>query len=77
MPDQDPRAVVPPILAATGARVATDRYADYDTSRKLLGELPLQPSAATADIVATANLVYDRFKNYAARKDKISLRAAR
>ena len=26
---QDPRAVVPQILAATGARIATDRYADY------------------------------------------------
>jgi 4-amino-4-deoxy-L-arabinose transferase-like glycosyltransferase len=77
MPDQDPRAVVRPILVATGARVATDRYADYITSRKLLGEIPLQPTAATTDIVATANLVYDRFKNYAARKDKISLRAAR
>jgi hypothetical protein len=35
---QDPRAVVPQILAATGARVATDRYTDYDASRDFVGE---------------------------------------
>jgi len=69
---QDPRAVVPPILAATGARIATDRYAHYDASRTFLGEPQLRPNADIADIVVTANLAYDRFKNYAARKDMVS-----
>ena len=73
--DLDPRAVVRPILAATGARVATDRYADYKTSRKLLG-ITLRPTAADADLIATANLTYDRFKTYAARKDTVSKRLA-
>ena len=69
---QDPRAVVPQILAATGARIATDRYADYDASRDFLGEAWLRPAAQTADIVVTANLVYDRYRSYAARKDRVS-----
>lgn len=69
---QDPRAVVPQILAATGARIATDRYTDYDASRDFLGEAWLRPTAQTADIVVTANLVYDRYRSYAARKDRVS-----
>lgn len=73
---QDPRAVVPPIVAATGLRIATDRYADYDASRPLLGDAPLRPSAHTTDIVVTANLTYDRFNSYAARKDRVSLLTA-
>ena len=32
----------------------------------------LRPTADTADIVVTANLVYDRFRSYAARKDWVS-----
>jgi hypothetical protein len=45
----------PPILAATGARVATDRYADYDTSRQLLGDR-LRPTEQTTDIVVTSSM---------------------
>jgi 4-amino-4-deoxy-L-arabinose transferase-like glycosyltransferase len=75
VPDLDPRAVVPPILTATGARVVTDRYADYDTSRKLLG-IVSRPTESTADIVATANLTYDRFTSDAAYKDPLSQPAA-
>lgn len=67
VPDDDPRAVVPPILAATGLRVATDRYADYDGNRPLLGA-KLRPNEATADLVLTANLAYGRVFNYAAQK---------
>ncbi|MGB2933435.1 MAG: glycosyltransferase family 39 protein [Methyloceanibacter sp.] len=67
----DPRAVVPPILAATGSRVATDRYADYDGNRPLLGA-KLRPNAATADLVLTANLTYDRIFNYAAQKNPVT-----
>jgi 4-amino-4-deoxy-L-arabinose transferase-like glycosyltransferase len=70
--DQDPRAVVPQILAATGARLAIDRYADYDSSRKLLGDATMRPAADAVAIVATANLVYDRFRSYAARKELVS-----
>jgi hypothetical protein len=69
---QDPRAVVPPILAATGARIATDRYADYDAPRKFLREPQLRSYADTADIAVTANLAYNPFKNYAARKNTVS-----
>ena len=69
---QDPRAVVPQILAATGARIAMDRHSDYDASREFVGEPWLRPTAQTADIVVTANLVYDRFRSYAARKDWVS-----
>ena len=69
---QDPRAVVPQILAATGVRIATDRYTDYDASRDFIGEPWLRPTANTADIAVTANLVYDRFRSYAARKDRVS-----
>ena len=69
---QDPRAVVPQILAATGARIAMDRHSDYDASREFVGEPWLRPTAQTADIVVTANLAYDRFRSYAARKDWVS-----
>ena len=69
---QDPRAVVTPIFAATGARIATD-YADYDASRTFLCKPQLRPNADTADIVVTAKLAYYRFKNYAARKDSVSI----
>jgi 4-amino-4-deoxy-L-arabinose transferase-like glycosyltransferase len=69
---QDPRAVVPQVLAATGLRIATDRYADYDASRDFIGEPWHRPTAETADIAVTANLVYDRFGSYAARKDWVS-----
>jgi hypothetical protein len=50
---QDPRAVVPQILAATGVRIATDRYTDYDASRDFIGEPWLRPTANTADIAVT------------------------
>ena len=66
-PDADPRAVVPPIVEASGA-VVIDRYADYDNTRPILG-LRLRPTKDTADIVVTANLTYDRFESYAAPKD--------
>jgi 4-amino-4-deoxy-L-arabinose transferase-like glycosyltransferase len=69
---QDPRAVVPQILAATGARIAMDRHTDYDASRDFIGQPWLRPTAKTADIAVTANLVYDRFRSYAARKDLVS-----
>ena len=66
------RAVVPQILAAAGVRIATDRYTDYDASRDFIGEPWLRPTAPTADIAVTANLIYDRFRSYAARKDRVS-----
>jgi hypothetical protein len=69
---QAPRAVVTPIFAATGARIATYRYADDDASRMFLCKPQLRPNADTPDIVVTAKLAYDRFKNYAARKDSVS-----
>jgi hypothetical protein len=72
----DPRAVVPAIVAATGLRVATDRYADYDTSRPLLGTLAVPPARSAADLVVTANLTYDRYDNYAARNNRASNPAA-
>jgi Dolichyl-phosphate-mannose-protein mannosyltransferase len=72
----DPRAVVPAIVAATGLRVATDRYADYDTSRPLLGTLAVPPARSAADLVVTANLTYDRYDNYAARHNRASNPAA-
>lgn len=67
-PDADPRAVVPPIVEASGGRVVIDRYADYDRTRRILG-LRLRPSKDTEDVVVTANLAYDRFDNYFAPKD--------
>ena len=69
---QDPRAIVPKILAATGARIAIDRYGDYDSSRRLLGDKTLRPNAQTADLALTANLTYDRFGNHAGRNDPVS-----
>ena len=69
---QDPRAVVPQILAATGARIAMDRHTITTPRVNLLGEPWLRPTAQTADIAVTANLVYDRFRSYAARKDLVS-----
>jgi BolA family transcriptional regulator, general stress-responsive regulator len=72
---EDPRAVMPPILAATGARVATDRYADYDTSRKLLGDR-LRPTGQTIDVVVTSNMTYDRYDSYAARNAPVLRRPA-
>ena len=49
-----------------------DRHSDYDASREFVGEPWLRPTAQTADIVVTANLVYDRFRSYAARKNWVS-----
>jgi hypothetical protein len=65
----------PPILAATGARVATDRYADYDTSRQLLGDR-LRPTEQTTDIVVPSNMTYDRYDSYAARNAQVLKRPA-
>ena len=42
---QDPRAVVPQILAATGERIVIDRHTDYDASREFVGEPWLRPTA--------------------------------
>lgn len=72
---EDPRAVIPPILAATGARMATDRYADYDTSRQLLGD-GLRPTERTTDIVVTSNMTYDRYDSYAAHNAPVLKRPA-
>jgi len=63
-PDIDPRAIVPSIVSANGARVIVDRYADYERARRILG-LSFRPTEDMADIVVTANLAYDRTDNYA------------
>jgi len=74
--DVDPRTIVPPIIAASGARVVYDRYSDYQQSgHKILG-LRMRPTKDTADIVVTANLAYDRFEFYAARKGSIQADSA-
>jgi hypothetical protein len=59
-PDIDPRTIVPSIVAASGARVVFDRYSDFQTDRPILG-LILRPAEDAADILVTANLVYDRY----------------
>jgi hypothetical protein len=66
--DIDPRAIVPPIVAASGARVIVDRYGDYERARRILG-LSFRPTADMADIVVTANLAYDRADNYLSPRD--------
>ena len=54
-----------------GARVVYDRYSDYQRNgRRILG-LRMRPTKDTADIVVTANLAYDRFEFYAARKGTV------
>jgi hypothetical protein len=64
---QDPRAVVPAIVAATNARVTMDRYTSYEPGpRAVLGDKHQRPTAATSDIVVTSNFAYDRFKDYSA-----------
>jgi len=69
--DVDPRTIIPPIIAASGARVVYDRYSDYQRNgRRILG-LRMRPTKDTADIVVTANLAYDRFEFYAARKGTV------
>jgi hypothetical protein len=59
-PDVDPRTIVPPIVAASGARVIFDRYADYERNRRILG-INFRPNKGMADIVVTSSLAYDRF----------------
>jgi hypothetical protein len=66
-PDVDPRTIVPPIVAASGARAVFDRYSDYQLSRTILG-LVSRPTKDVADIVVTANLAYDRFDFAVPRK---------
>ena len=69
--DVDPRTIIPPIIAASGARVVYDRYSGYQRNgRRILG-LRLRPTKDTADIVVTSNLAYDRFAFYAARKGSV------
>jgi hypothetical protein len=66
--DVDPRTIIPPIIATSGARVVYDRYSDYQRNgRRILG-LRLRPTKDTADIVVTSNLAYDRFAFYAAER---------
>ena len=66
-PDVDPRTIVPPIVAASGARAVFDRYSDYQLSRTILG-LVSRPTKDVADIVVAANLAYDRFDFAVPRK---------
>jgi hypothetical protein len=74
--DVDPRTIIPSIIAASGARVVYDRYSDYQRSgRRILG-LRLRPTKDTADIVVTANLAYDRFEFYEARKGSVQADSA-
>jgi hypothetical protein len=74
--DVDPRTIIPPIIAASGARVVYDRYSDYQRNgRRILG-LRMRPTKDTADIVVTANLAYDRFEFYAARKGTVQADSA-
>jgi hypothetical protein len=65
-PDVDPRAVVADIVAATGARVALDRYTTY----KVLGRLGggARKDAEGAELIVTSNLTYDRAGSYAVRE---------
>jgi hypothetical protein len=56
-PDVDPRAIVPSIVAASGARVIFD---------------VLRPTKDMADIVVTANLSYDRLDFLVPRKGSAS-----
>jgi len=53
-------------------RVSWSRRSLPRPARIVLGEPQLRPNADIADIVVTANLAYDRFKNYAVRKDMVS-----
>jgi hypothetical protein len=74
--DVDPRTIIPPIIAASGARVVYDRYSGYQRNgRRILG-LRLRPTKDTADIVVTSNLAYDRFEFYAARKGSVQADSA-
>ena len=74
--DVDPRTIIPSIIAASGARVVYDRYSDYQRNgRRILG-LRMRPTKDTADIVVTANLAYDRFEFYAARKGSVQADSA-
>ena len=74
-PDADPRNVVPPIVAASGARAVFDRYSDYQLSRTILG-LVSRPTKDVADIVVTSNLAYDRFDFSVPRKGSNSAKRA-
>ena len=74
-PDVDPRNVVPPIVAASGARAVFDRYSDYQLSRTILG-LVSRPTKDVADIVVTSNLAYDRFDFSVPRKGSNSAKRA-
>lgn len=71
----DPRVAVPPILASSHMRVATDRYATYRWT-PILGMSLAPPGREAADIVATANFTYDRFVEYGARVKRPAARQA-
>jgi hypothetical protein len=59
-PAADPRSVVPSVLAASGARAAFDRYADFPGMGELLG-YGLRPTKDHADIAVTSSFAHDRF----------------
>lgn len=69
MPDVDPRDVVPPIVQATGARVAIDRYGRRNARLPILGRTLTPPTALDIDVLITSNFTYDRYDNYAARAE--------
>jgi hypothetical protein len=60
---EDPRTLIPPIVANAQARVAFDRYTSYELA-DILGLAEPPPTAATADIVSTASFTYERFAHY-------------
>jgi hypothetical protein len=63
-PDMDPREVVRQIVLDSGARVAIDRYTNYNFRNGILGGRA-RSLAEGAEVVLTANLTYDRAGNYA------------
>jgi hypothetical protein len=60
-------------ISNQGQELWLDKPEPVGYARHGLCKPQLRPNADTADIVVTAKLAYDRFKNYAARKDSVSI----
>ncbi len=61
----DPRRMLPEIVAMIPAYVAVDSYAGYQT-RPFLTQLQVLPSVASSPIIVTSSFNYDRYKRYGA-----------
>jgi 4-amino-4-deoxy-L-arabinose transferase-like glycosyltransferase len=60
----DPRRLLPDIVANARGNIAVDFYAGFEMGRPFLAQLDERPTVADTAIIVTSSLNYDRYKRY-------------